>query len=228
MPCLFGFSLRQSIVVNPDNGRKSFREPVPRPARRLDGVQAAGVQRQASRVCKQASYLKALTFPAPPEAPLRLRAINAVHGSHTIRLRRLDEKVALLAAGPGHGMADFQHAVALYALSLHAHSKIAPATDDVPLPVGADPGFLVFRESAQVNHIRMAAPQFQEIALGDGLFAGNCSGWRAGFEAGWDHRAAFEDRNQSIDHAQAVLADRGDIGSGPAERLGAVPAAERA
>ena len=60
------------------------------------------------------------------------------------------------------------------------------------------------------------------------LLKGNCSGWRAGFEAGWDHRAAFEDRNQSIDHAQAVLADRGDIGSGPAERLGAVPAAERA
>ncbi len=57
---------------------------------------------------------------------------------------------------------------------------------------------------------------------------GNCSGWQAGFEAGWDHRAALEDRNQSIDHGQAVLADRGDIGSGPAERLGAVSAAESA
>ncbi len=59
-------------------------------------------------------------------------------------------------------------------------------------------------------------------------FFGNCSGWQAGFEAGWDHRAALEDRNQSIDHGQAVLADRGDIGSGPAERLGAVSAAESA
>ncbi len=43
VPCPFGFSLRQSIVVNPDNGRKSFSEPVPRPARPLDGAQAVRV-----------------------------------------------------------------------------------------------------------------------------------------------------------------------------------------
>ena len=77
------------------------------------------------------------------------------------------------------------------------------------------------RPPVGVRDIRKCDNQFY-------AFCRNCSGWRAGFEAGWDHRAAFEDRNQSIDHAQAVLADRGDIGSGPAERLGAVPAAERA
>ncbi len=56
---------------------------------------------------------------------------------------------------------------------------------------------------------------------------GNYSGGRAGYEAGWNHRTAFEDGTQSIDHRQAVLADRGDIGPGPAELLGAVLAAER-
>ena len=88
-----------------------------------------------------------------------------------MRLCRLIQKVALLFTGPAHSMADSQHVIPRYTLCLHAHPQSALATHDVPFPVRADLSFLAFRESAQMNHIQMVAPQIQKIGLGDGLFS---------------------------------------------------------
>ncbi len=110
--------------------------------------------------------------------------------------------------------------------------SILAGTSAAPPPADACPPF----ESAARSLVMMAtAPNTapprtstevirRHISL---LSNRNYSGVRAGYEAGWNHRTAFEDGTQSIDHRQAVLADRGDIGPGPAELLGAVLAAER-
>ena len=140
---VFGPFCRRKKMFNRDERRKSLKEEMPWPACPLDGVQVAGVQRQIARVCKQASAGR----PPPslsPKGPLRLCAIDAVHGSHLSRVGCPNEKLPLLAAGRGHGMTDSQDPVALYALGLYAHLQGAFAADDVPRPVCADPGFLVF------------------------------------------------------------------------------------